>query len=82
MAYSLSQKSFNAPLDEGEPQYGIDRGTIARVVLQTQVNESLEILAVARGDGWVRAPVGVGVVCGVVRVKGRSVSVEMLDTGY
>ena len=51
-------------------------------MLQTQVNESLEILAVARGDGWVRAPVGVGVVCGVVRVKGRSVSVEMLDTGY
>ena len=53
---SLSQESFNAPLDEGKSQYSIDRGTIARVVSQTQVNESLQVLAVTRGDGWVCTP--------------------------
>ena len=58
-AHSLSQESFNAPLDEGKSQYSIDRGTIARVVSQTQVNESLQVLAVTRGDGWVCTPVGV-----------------------
>ena len=61
-AYSLSQESLNASLDEGQSQYGVNRGTITRVVPQTQVNESLEVLAVTRGDGWVCAPVSEG--CG------------------